>query len=390
MIVRRFLQWVRTAAPGDRAEATGALARAYLYSDFSEHDRKAAQAALTLMLDDRAPVVRRALAEALGRSADAPHDIILALAHDAADIAAIVVERSPVLLEIELIEIVRAGRPGLRAAVAARPWVPESVSAVIIEVADAEVCRVLIENEGADIDEAALERLIARHGHVGTIREILLARADLTPRLRQSLVAKTAGALAVFVSERAWLEPAAAARVAREACERTTVTIARSAEGDEALELVRHLRATEQLTAGLLLRALLGGNRALFEAALAELSGFRLSRVAAILDDRSFATFTPLYLKAGLPASAEPLFRAVLAALHEVGTAHDPLAAAQLRRRMVERVLTHYRGNDPRQLDSYFALLRRYAAEAAREEARAFTADLQDADLHEADLEEAA
>lgn len=375
MIVRRFLQWVRTASPGDRAEATAALARAYLYSDLSEHDRKAAQAALTLMLDDSAPLVRRTLAEALSRSAEA-HDIILALAHDAPDIAVVVVERSPVLLEIELIEIVRAGRPGLRAAVAVRPWVPEAVSAVIAEVADAEVCRMLIENEGADLAEATLERLIERLGHVGAIREALLARQDLTPPLRQALAAKLAGLLAAFVSERAWLNPEVAARVTREACERTTVAIARRVDGGTALELVQHLRDTGQLTAGLLLRALLAGNRTLFEAALANLSGFRLERVAAILDDRSFATFAPLFLKAGLPASAEPLFRAAMTALHEVGFAHGPLAAVQLRRRMVERVLTLYRGHDPRELDGYFALLRRYAAEAAREEARAFTEDL--------------
>ena len=379
MIVRRFLQWVRTAPPGDRAEATAALARAYLYSDLSVHDRKAAQAALTLMLDDAAPVVRRALAEALGRSADAPHDIILALAFDTPDIAAVVVERSPVLLEIELIEIVRAGRPGLRAAAAARPWVPAAVSAVIVEVADADVCRVLVENEGADIGEPSLERLIERFGHVGAIREKLLARRDLPPPLRQALAAKLAGTLAAFVSERAWLEPAAAARVTREACERTTVAIARRVEGGAALALVQHLRDTGQLTAGLLLRALLAGNRTLFEASLADLAGFKLARVAAILDDRTFATFTPLYAKAGLPASAEPLFRAAMAALHEVGYAHDPLAAVQLRRRMVERVLTLYRGQDPRELDGYFALLRRYAAEAAREEARAFTEDLTEA-----------
>ena len=35
MIVRDFLQWVRTAPASDRAEATSALARAYLYSDLS-------------------------------------------------------------------------------------------------------------------------------------------------------------------------------------------------------------------------------------------------------------------------------------------------------------------------------------------------------------------
>ena len=33
MIVRQFLQWVRTAEAAERAEATSALARAYLYSD---------------------------------------------------------------------------------------------------------------------------------------------------------------------------------------------------------------------------------------------------------------------------------------------------------------------------------------------------------------------
>ena len=35
MIIRQFLLWARTATPGQRAEAVGALARAYLYSDLS-------------------------------------------------------------------------------------------------------------------------------------------------------------------------------------------------------------------------------------------------------------------------------------------------------------------------------------------------------------------
>ena len=40
MIVRHFLDWVRTAPAGKRAEATSALARAYLYSDLSPDDRR--------------------------------------------------------------------------------------------------------------------------------------------------------------------------------------------------------------------------------------------------------------------------------------------------------------------------------------------------------------
>src|SRR5438477_248637 len=39
MIVRHFLQWVRTASAADRADATSALARAFLYSDLTPNDR---------------------------------------------------------------------------------------------------------------------------------------------------------------------------------------------------------------------------------------------------------------------------------------------------------------------------------------------------------------
>jgi uncharacterized protein (DUF2336 family) len=43
LIVRQFLQWQRTAPAAERAEASGALARAYLYSDLSADDRAAAE-----------------------------------------------------------------------------------------------------------------------------------------------------------------------------------------------------------------------------------------------------------------------------------------------------------------------------------------------------------
>ena len=90
MIVRHFLQWVRTATAGERADATSALARALLFSDLSRDDRIAAEGALVMLLDDPSPLVRGAMAEALASSADAPPAVILALASDQPDIAAIV------------------------------------------------------------------------------------------------------------------------------------------------------------------------------------------------------------------------------------------------------------------------------------------------------------
>ncbi len=72
MIVRQFLQWIRHAPPGERAEATSALARAYLYSDLSPDDLAAAEGAMIMLLDDPSPLVRRALAEVFASSQKAP------------------------------------------------------------------------------------------------------------------------------------------------------------------------------------------------------------------------------------------------------------------------------------------------------------------------------
>ena len=90
MIVRHFLQWVRTAEAAERAEATSALARAYLYSDLTQDDRIAAEGAMIMLLDDPSPLVRYALADAIGSSADAPAAVVHALVNDQPDIATVV------------------------------------------------------------------------------------------------------------------------------------------------------------------------------------------------------------------------------------------------------------------------------------------------------------
>src|ERR1051325_10329047 len=101
MIVRQFLQWVRGAPPGERADATSALARDYLLSDLSRDDLAAAEGAMIMMLDDPSPLVRRALADVFASAQKAPPIIVHALAADQPEIATPVLERSPLLLEAD-------------------------------------------------------------------------------------------------------------------------------------------------------------------------------------------------------------------------------------------------------------------------------------------------
>ena len=376
MIVRQFLQWIRIAPASERADATSALARAYLHSDLSPDDLAAAEGAMIMLLDDPSPVVRRALAEALAVSERAPPAVMHSLAADQPEVAALVLARSPLFLDADLVDAAARGVPNLQVAIAQRPSLPCSVSAAIAEIGSAEACLVLLENRGAEIVPFSLDRIVDRHGHLAAIRNVLLEREDLPLPTRQALVAKLSMTLAAFVTSRDWLAEERANSIAKEACEKATVTIAATSPNNEVGPLIAHLRASGQLTSGLLLRALLCGNITMFEEALVELSGLSAARVAAVLHDRWGGGFRALYDKAELPASIYPAFREAVEAMREESFQSERKGVSRLRRRMIERVLTRCEAGVLGEIEPLLTLLRRFAAEAAREEARAFCEEL--------------
>ena len=376
MIVRLFLQWVRTAGAAERAEATAALARAYLYSDLSADDRAACEGALIMLLDDPSPLVRTALARALAFSEDAPLVVILGLAVDQPQVAGWVLQHSPLMVEADLVDAVATGGTGAQLAIANRGGLAPAVAAAIAEVGAPEACLVMIENPSAEIAPLSLDRIVERFGHLGAIREALLARDDLPAPTRQALVAKLSETLAGFVTAREWLGAERAERVAKEACEKATVTLAAISPRTEVAPLIEHLRESGQLNAGLILRALLSGNIALFEHALADLSGLPLARVSALVHDRRSSALRAVYERAGLPASTYVAFHEAVEAMKEIGFLDGPESSARLRRRVVERVLARCADGTIGDVEPLLTLLRRFAAEAAREEARAFCQEL--------------
>jgi uncharacterized protein (DUF2336 family) len=136
--------------------------------------------------------------------------------------------------------------------------------------------------------------------------------------------------------------------------------------------LIRHLRVSGQLTAGLILRALLSGNVALFEEALAELTEMPVERVSSLVHDRGNAGLRALFDQAGLPPSTYPAFKEAIEAMREGGFISEPGGAARLKRRMIERVLTRCENEALGEVAPLLTLLRRFATEAARDEARLF------------------
>jgi hypothetical protein len=381
MLVRRFLTWSRLVPPAQRAEGVRALALGYLYSPMPEDMRGEAEAALTAMLEDPSPLVRQALAEAFASATDAPRHCVIALAYDQPEIAAPVLCRSPLLRDEDLIDCAAHGDGAIQSAIARRPCLSAAVSAALAQSAPLEALIALALNEGADLPEFSQRLMLERFGADGALREALLSRPNPPAAVRSELVHAAAAALGAFVSEAGWLSPERAERLQREVCDRAAMIIAVEAAQEDpqdgCLDMVRHLRMTGRLTPALMLRALLCGDRALFEAALAELSGLPLARACGQVRYHQGSGFAALYARARMPADLLVVFRAALAA-QDVAGATAPGDEARLSRRLIRLVLDDCARLEGEALDRVSALLRRFDSEAARQDARVITERLYD------------
>jgi uncharacterized protein (DUF2336 family) len=371
VIVRRFLLWARTASAGDRAEGARALAQAYLHGAMAPEDRREAETAMLSLLDDPSALVRRALAEVLATQ-QAPRAVILGLAQDQPDIAALVLMASPMLTEADLVDAVAIGGELAQSAVAMRADVGVALAAAIVEVGTPVAVRTLLGNHAAMISSTTLQRAADRLGSEPSVREALLARDELPASIRHQIALEVAQSLSAWAGSCGFMSPERAERVARESSEKVALDLAQRSDGFEAelMALIAQLRRSNRLTPGLILRSLLTGETALAEAALGDLAGMPLSRAASILHDRRGSGVSALCRKAQIPAVLVPAFVAAVEAVREIGAPRTPSARAATMRRIVERVLIACEAGDEADNAALMALLRRYEAEAAREEAQ--------------------
>ena len=375
MVVDRFFIWVAEATAEQKLRAVDALVAAYLDPRLDETEREAVEAALTLVADDPDLAVRRRLAEVLAEEVAAPRHLLLALLDDHPSIAVVVAGRSEALIDAELVDLVAHSTDEVRLAVAGRRRLGPGVAAALAEAGDRDVAIALLGNPGADIAAIVLERLVERFGEFAEVRGALLARPHVPITVRHRALEKLAEAMENLVVVRAWMGRDKAETVTREAREKATVALAGSAGAAELTVLADHLRRTGRLTTRLLLRAACVGHLRFVEEAFALLAQVPASRVAALVADGRESAILALYRRAGLPDRAWPAFFAAVEIHRELlaetgGLDGRPGDRARFSRRLVERVLTRFTAFDRRDADDLVVLLRRYAADAAREHVR--------------------
>jgi len=371
MLVRKFIQWSQGASAAARADGAAALARAYLYSEMTDEERGEAESALYALLDDPSPLPRRAMAECFAGSPDAPPALIHGLARDQSEISTLALARSPLLADADLIDCAVVGDSAAQAAIALRAELSPAVCGALAEIAGREANIALAVNESAAIPDFALRRMAERFGDDGEVREALLGRAWLPAAVRANLADATARALAAYVVSRQWLSRPRGERIAQENRDRATMIIASGCAdySEETAALAAYLRVAGQITPGLALRALLCGQKGLFEATLAELTGLSAKRIAGVAREPWSDAFAAVYAKAGFPAALLVAFRSALSALARM-RAESEADDGALRLPLIQAVLADCARGDQTALGNVTALLRRFELDASREQAR--------------------
>jgi uncharacterized protein (DUF2336 family) len=318
MVVSYFLKWIYTARVSERAAAASALARAYIDAQLPFEDRCAAEAALTLLLDDASSKVRLAMAETLSMSHHAPLQIISALASDQSEVAALVLARSPLLTDADLIDRIAGGQRATQKLIAGRPLVSMAVAAAIAEIGEPEACATLLANSGAAIASLSFRRMAERHGHLPLVREALIADARLPADCRYMLLVKLGETLKGSPLVLALMGAARAERVMRDACIKASVTLIEGTRAEEHTALIEHLRLRGDLTASFIIRTIAHGKVDFFGSALVTLSQQPEQRVRALLAGGHDVALQALLRSAGLTAVTHPVILSALKIWREV------------------------------------------------------------------------
>jgi len=161
--------------------------------------------------------VRARLSYRLADLDNAPAELIRQLASDEIQVARPLLERSGVLSDQDLIEIINKQGKEHQLSVSLRGSVSEGVTDALVATGDDEVMLSLIKNAGAEISRGAMETIVDRSETSEILHEPLLKREDLPPDLMHNMFWWVSSALKKHILTETHVDEAAVDAILAEA-----------------------------------------------------------------------------------------------------------------------------------------------------------------------------
>jgi uncharacterized protein (DUF2336 family) len=363
-----FADLSQSSDSNERGHAAHLAALAYLDHRGTASEHAALYAALIGFLDDPSVKVRAALAYGLLHSDEAPRPIILALLADSPVISRAVLQYSPLLVDADLMPIVRKGDAATLVAILQRPVISPRLAAALVARGDRDLTLQLLRRHDVPVGAAVLQELAAGQGDDAPLRGALLARPDLPAPARLLLVRRAAECLRGCRLIKGALAPDRLERVLRDGTDTAVSAIGEAASDDAAF--VDGLVSADQLNTRLLLHAVVTGHVMFFSACLASLGQVSRDKVFVLLESGSRAALAALFGRCGIdPAVSRLMVRLILHA-RSADLSDDISARHYVVTALTEELLAEHDGDIPVELEEAFGYLSEQNVVLARRAAR--------------------
>ena len=325
-----------------RAEVAAKLANEIDNTLLTAAELEIAHDIVRAMAKDVELAVRRALSHSLRSAVRLPHDVATRLANDVEAVALPILTESPVLTEIDLVEIVQRGSANKQTAIAGRRDVSEPVADALVSNAGEAAVAALMGNASARIAEASLGTAVDRFADSERVKAGMVHRASLPPTIAERLVVMVSEKLQGYLVSHHELPVSLATDIILQSRERATLHISLGSSEQELERLVRQMYRNHRLTPFLVLRALCLGDMAFFEVAMSIMAKVPVMNARILIHDAGPNGLTSLYEKSGMP---QRLLSAVRVAVDVVrGTEFDggERDRERYRSRVITRILTQF------------------------------------------------
>lgn len=334
-------------SPDARAETAAKVATKFEQRELSEAERRIAEDIFRMLVEDAEVRVREALSANLKASPDVPHEVAVALAKDVDSVALPMLKFSEVLTDEDLISIVKEHGSAKQIAIAQREKVSAGVADALIDTGNEAAVARLVSNQGADLSDQALDRVLTSYGENEAISDSLARRPNLPPALSERLVNAITERLESVLSAKNELPGDAISNLLLQTRERATVSLLSGGSDSADLErLIEQMHVSGRLTSSVILRALSMGDLTFFEMALARLARVPVQNARILIHDQGALGFKSLFERAGLPEKLFPAFRAGVDVLSETDYDGGPNDRERYMTRVVERMLTQFADSD--------------------------------------------
>ena len=325
----------------------------------SADDRAMAEAIFRASLRDESVEVRKTMSEDLKRSAHFPHDIVMVLAKDVPEVAVPIIEKSPVLTDVDLTDIVASMELDHQLAVARRKGLTGAVSEALAETEEQLVVETLTRNRGASIAPITYHKIINAFPEEDSVLGNIVRRPKLPKRTLRELFRCLSGDLLAELEKR---HPRPKEFNEEEVVKMSDDEILQmfdlDDDPDDINDFLHEVNRIERLSPKMVVQSMCLGDFKFFENAMAELAGIRLANTRVLIFDGGSLGLDALEANTKFPHRLMDVVRLLVKLAHKVRYDGDPRNHSRFYLNAIRCLDKKYDSEATRNLDG---LLRRLA-----------------------------